>query len=436
MNAKNTKIMLKLALKANDTVLLDGKHGIGKTSVIKQFAKENLMYLEPLILSLKDPSDLLGMPNINSTGITKRTEFAEPDWFQRIVDKAWPEHFYFSDLEFHDLEFKNYIDNLDYNYSEKIHRKQLNEWYCEFYNLNSKELELTKEQYNISCKKSQNSVLMLDELNRAFLDTRQCSLELVLEKRLHSHILPFVNGQRTFICAAINPPDLYQTEELDVALLDRFMYIEMTIDSTDWLEYTKGVVIDVIRDYISENPEHLHYMDPNSPKNNATPRSWCKLSDYLVQDTEDLKNRIILENTIFGKIGKTVGFDFLTYYLNYKTALSVDDIVKTVFENKSKSIKDIAEELKLLLKDTESIRKHSLTNRLIELAEEELESKKYNIISLSVLCLLTSLNIEISLGFCKKLKAINSKLYYHLVQADSEINNKEFFIGLTKYNKE
>ena len=103
--------MLKHAYKANDSVLLNGKHGIGKTSVVKQFAKENNMYLETLILSLKDPSDLLGMPYINHTETHKRTQFAEPDWFQKIVDKAWPTEFKYTDLEFTDLDFEKYVEN-------------------------------------------------------------------------------------------------------------------------------------------------------------------------------------------------------------------------------------------------------------------------------------------------------------------------------------
>ncbi len=199
--------MLKHAYDANDSVLLNGKHGIGKTSVIKQFAKENNMYLETLILSLKDPSDLLGMPHIDHAETQKRTQFAEPDWFQKIIDKAWPTKCDYNDLEFSDIEFQKYVET-QIDPDDIVYRTTLNEIYCKYYKKDSIELELLKEQYNVSCKKSQNSVLFLDELNRAFLETRQCSLQLVLEKELHSHKLPFVNGRRTFICAAINPSDL------------------------------------------------------------------------------------------------------------------------------------------------------------------------------------------------------------------------------------
>lgn len=430
MNASNTKTLLKLALKANDSVLINGKHGIGKTSVVKQFAKENNMYLETLILSLKDPSDLLGMPYIDDSSTNKRTQFAEPDWFQKIVDKAWPEIFECSDLEYHDTEFETFVKSrlLD---TRQYNRKQLNELYCEFYNLDRRELQLTKEQYNVSCKKSQNSILFLDELNRAFLDTRQCSLQLVLEKELHSHKLPFVKGQRTFICAAINPSDLYQTDELDVALLDRFLIINMTLDAEDWIKYSKGNIQEVILDYISEKPDKLHYMQKDGA-NGSTPRAWEQLSVYLSNGIED---NIILEGTICGKIGNEVGYDFYAYYKNHANITKIEDVISEVFKLKDKSISEISEELRQFLSNIETIRKHALVNQMILLSRQELSTKNYNIMTLTLLSLLSSLNFEISLSICKKLKVQDTNLYSDLMLADDKINHKKFFTELIKYSR-
>lgn len=430
MNATNTKILLNLALKANDSVLINGKHGIGKTSVVKQFAKENNMHLETLILSLKDPSDLLGMPYIDNSSTNRRTQFAEPDWFQKIVDKAWPEEFEFSDLEFHDTEFETFVKSrlLD---TVKYDRKRFNELYSEFYNLDRRELQLTKEQYNVSCKKSQNSILLCDELNRAFLDTRQCSLQLVLEKELHSHKLPYVKGQRTFICAAINPSDLYQTDELDIALLDRFLIINMTLDAQDWIKYSKGTVQEVILDYISENPDKLHYMQKDGT-NGSTPRAWEKLSVYLSDVIEDNN---ILEGIICGKVGTEVGYDFYAYYKNHANITKIEDIVSVVFECKEKTIQEISDNLKDILKDVETIRKHNLVNQTLELAHQELKTKKYNIMTLTLLSFLSSLNFEISLSICKKLKVQDTELYSDLVLADSKLNDKKFFTELIKYTR-
>lgn len=430
MNASNTKLMLKHAYIANDSVLLNGKHGIGKTSVVKQFAKENNMHVETLILSLKDPSDLLGMPYINDSETYKRTQFAEPDWFQKIVDNAWPIKFEWNDLEFSDIEFQKYVET-QIEIDVVIYRTTLNKIYCKFYNLDSSELELTKEQYNVSCKKSQNSVLFLDELNRAFLETRQCSLQLVLEKELHSHKLPFVNGKRTFICAAINPSDLYQTDELDIALLDRFLVIDMTVDAFDWLAYARNDINDTICAFISEKPEYLHYMQKDN-SGGATPRSWEELSEYL---KNPIQNNVILEGIITGKVGKEVGSLFYVYYKNYSSILKIEDIVEKVFSIKHKCIEDIAVELKTFTGTIETVRKHDLISQLLLLCKDELNSESYNILSLTLISLLSSLNFEISISFCKKLKVQDKDLYNKLVLADEKLNNKKFFSDLIKYSR-
>jgi MoxR-like ATPase len=430
LNASNTKIILKHALLANDSVLLNGKHGIGKTSVVKQFAQEQNMYCETLVLSLKDPSDLLGMPHIDDSGTSKRTQWAEPDWFQRIVDEAWPEYFDYSDLEFEDSEFEDYVKS-KHQATLNFSRKQLNERYCEFYKKDPRELQLTREQYNVSCKKSRNSVLFLDELNRALLDTRNTSLQLVLEKELHSHKLPFVRGTRTFICAAINPSDIYQTDDLDIALLDRFLIVNMTLDPEDWLKYARNHLNEIICDFISENPDKLHYMQKDS-ENGSTPRSWEQLSLHLKVPME---NNIILEEIITGKLGKEVGSLFYVYYKNYSSIFKIEDIVEKVFSIKDESVSDISQELKIFTQDIETIRKHDLINQLLELSREELESEKYNILSLTLICLLSSFNFEISLAFCKKLKSKDSNTYNKLVALDNKLNNKRLFESLIKYSR-
>ena len=431
MNASNTKIILKHALRANDSVLINGKHGIGKTSVVKQFAKEQGMFLETLLLSLKDPSDLLGMPNADNSETTKRTIWLEPDWFQKIVDEAWPKSFLWEDLEFSDLSFKKYVET-QIQITENIRRIDLNEIYCEFYKKDSRELQLTKEQYNVSCKKSRSAVLFLDELNRAELATRQCSLQLILEKELHSHKLPFVRGQRTFIVAAINPSDDYQTEELDAALLDRFLYVDMTLDVNDWLDYARNNLQESICAFISENPDKLHYMPLDNSKG-SSPRSWEQLSEYF--KGEEISNNIVLEGIISGKVGKEVGSLFFIYYKNYKNILKVEDIVERVFDLKTKNLETISKEIKTFIKDVETIRKHDLLNQLLDLSARELQSENYNVLSLSLLGFLISLNFEISIMFCKKLKSENSDLYQYLVRADEKLNSKKFFSELIKYSR-
>lgn len=428
MNATNLKELLKYHYISNKAVLINGKHGIGKSSVVQQFGKENNLFVQILNLSLMEPGDLLGMPDIDESNERKRTNWVEPIWFQEIVDKAWPVINKLEDLEFNDENFKKHIISKN---KETFKRSELNNWYCEFYNLDNSEIRLLENQNKVHNKKSQNSVLFLDELNRASQDTRQPSLQLTLDKKLQCHKLPFVRGKQTFIVSAINPADLYQTDDLDIALLDRFTVVDLDIDVNDWLKYAISInVNECIISYISENPEHLHNMQEEGK--GSSPRSWCELSELLENNIE---NKIVLENTIKGKLGKEVGINFYVYHQNYNNIFKIENLVELVFNNKNKKINEISEVLKDKLHNIETIRKHSILNQLLLMSENELKNENYNIISLTLISFLMSLNFEISIMFAKKLKSENLELYSKLALLDEKLNNKLFFTNLIKYSR-
>lgn len=77
-------------------------------------------------------------------------------------------------------------------------------------------------------------IIHLDELNRAPVDVRQSVFQLVLDRRMHTHVLP--NGW--FVHASINPDNgAYQVEQLDQAMIRRFCVIKVTPDIDEWNEY-------------------------------------------------------------------------------------------------------------------------------------------------------------------------------------------------------
>ena len=248
--------------------------------IFKSESNENNLNVEILNLSLMEPSDLLGMPDVDKSQERPRTIWLEPEWFQRIVDKAWPINFTFEDLEFNDLEFKEVVINKFKNNIENIEnikRKDLNGLYCSYYKTTE---GILSNQNNVRCEKSQKSILFLDELNRASPDTRQPALQLTLDKKLQCHELPYVDGKCTFIVSAINPSDLYQTDDLDTALLDRFLLVDLEVSVQDWLKYaTSREIVPSIIEFITENPDRLHFM-PEEGKG-SSPRAWEELSDIL-----------------------------------------------------------------------------------------------------------------------------------------------------------
>ena len=89
--------------------LIRALHGIGKSASCVQYAIENNLHYEPLILSLMDVGDLLGLPMEQIVGGQAATSWAAPSWYVNIVNAAWPEILEYDELEFHDKEFEKFV---------------------------------------------------------------------------------------------------------------------------------------------------------------------------------------------------------------------------------------------------------------------------------------------------------------------------------------
>jgi len=249
------------------------------------------------------------------------------------------------------------------NIKNTISRKKLAELYNEFYGT-SENNPLIHGQDNVSCSKSKRITIFLDELNRAPLDVRQSAMQLVLERQIHEHKLPTVNGQRTLVVAAINPADDYQVDELDPALLDRFLHAEIEADPKCWLDWArKNDVNEVVRDFIAEHPDRLHWT-PADGGIGATPRSWTKLGDHV----DNFKN--VDESIIFqimkGKIGSELASQFYSFFKNYVDNVKASDIVDIVNKHKDKmsDIEDVSNIIRKKIKKQEAVQKTEIANNL------------------------------------------------------------------------
>lgn len=357
MKIAETVQVINAARWADDTVLMEGLHGIGKSNIVQQFAKDNGFHLVELFLSHQEVGDLIGIPDtiLNEHG-EKITTWSRPVWLDRIIQKA----------------------------AEGI-----------------------------------QSIVFLDELNRAPIDVRQSALQLVLERKIHEHVLPTVDGFRTMIVGAINPAEDYQVEELDPALLDRFLHIQVEADAPSWLKWSRGKVNEVIRDFISEHPDRIHYQ-PVDGGTGATPRSWTKLGSYI-----DHKEKIapeILFQIIKGKIGTEIGSQFYSFFKNYVDVVKIADIEAVVNDNKEDITK--IEELSVLVREltekTEAIQKTEMAHQLKDKYGKEKDM-------LPFVAYLYSLDIEICVAFLKGLRKDDASTYKRLVDFDTVLNDKELF---------
>jgi len=418
---KITKInqILKAAYYADDVVLMRGLHGIGKTEKIRQYAEENNFYLETLILSLMDQGDLIGIPNINNGATT----WAAPDWIQNIQNKAWPKKIKFEDLDFSDKDFEKMVK------SEKpsdnvLHREYLNNLYNDYYGTDYTEPLLTNQD-NVSCKLSKESVLFVDEYSRAGADIHNSTMQLILDKRLHNHILPYVNGKQTQIIAADNPSDGdYHVTELDPAKMDRFLIIDVEVDPEGWLVWAReNNINNIVMSFIIDNMTKLHFTSEDDM--GATPRSWTKLGKFMDLAQNNSLDDIFILDIMRGKIGSALASQFYVFYKNFSNNISIEDI-----ENMAKKafmetgdIEKTGEVLHNKLENLESISKLEHVNTLFD--------KNLNIINdpftsledlVPLFALLYSFELETLTSFLKDKKANDKVSFYNLMKKDKDKN--------------
>lgn len=357
MDINSAKLVLHAAALADDAVLIEGKHGIGKSDIVRQFSKETYRHMEALFLSHQEVGDIIGIPRTIEKDGETITTWSVPIWLQRMREKA---------------------------------------------------------AQGIKC------VLFLDELNRAPLDVRQSALQLVLERRIHEHELPIVDGERTMIVAAINPADDYQVDELDPALLDRFLPIYAEVDAKSWLKWAKETSVnEIVRDFIAENPDRLHW-SPADGSIGSSPRSWAKLGNYM--DNIDRIEPSVIFQIMKGKVGTEIGSQFHAFAKNYTKVIKVEDIEKVVkkYADSVSDIDDLSLHITELMGATEAIQKMEMANKLKDKYGDKDEM-------LPFLAYLYSIEIEILVAFLKSMRSDDPDAYKKLALVDGKVNNKELF---------
>ena len=111
MNIRELQYVFQAADKADDSVIVESVHGVGKSDSVKQFAREHDYFCQELFLSMMDVGDVLGIPRTVVSGSSTVTIWAEPIWFKRIRDAAWPEELEFEALNFIDKEFEKFVNS-------------------------------------------------------------------------------------------------------------------------------------------------------------------------------------------------------------------------------------------------------------------------------------------------------------------------------------
>jgi len=198
MNITDLKTSLDYLFKAQITPFIWGHAGIGKSTVVKQYANDKGYKFFPFYLGTQsDLGDILGLASFvkDENGSEIATTFATPLWLK---------------------------DTIEY------------------------------------CQNNPNSgaIIFLDEFNRARRDILNGMFSLALDKTFHTVKLP----ENCHVVAAGNPPtDEYFTTDInETALMARFAHVKLEPTFNEWVTYAQGADFEpTLVSFLKEQPELL-----------------------------------------------------------------------------------------------------------------------------------------------------------------------------------
>ncbi|UWD49771.1 AAA family ATPase [Clostridioides difficile] len=262
MNFIDTLKSVDLILSTGEVPLIVGESGIGKTALAKKLAKENNWSLIVIDGNLLKEGEIGGLPTIES-----------------------------------------YVGVNSNGY--KTEKKTT------VYAVHNKLREIDEE-----ISKGKTVLLFIDEINRCEHTVQQELMNLILNREINGYKL----HDDVKILAAMNPSSKYgsdfdyQVVDMDSAQENRFVWLNMESDHTQWLKWAidEGIEKKVI-EFISTFPEYLHKANEDDIR--ATPRSYERVSKIYKVYKGKKKSipRAVFLNVIKGNVGKVIAEEFISF---------------------------------------------------------------------------------------------------------------------------
>ena len=333
MRMKDAALAIDLLAKSHITAFVWGKHGIGKSSLVKQVTFANDWGFVDERLSQCEASDIRGLPAKDEKN--KRTVYFAPstfpigdmtinqittqlgeclNWFKH-TNKPIPTDSVegLSPLKqirlavdagkFPTYTEKNGVTRIRYNGPEIPHD----------------EVRLYTQLFIDLQPHYPSGIYFLDEFNRAEDDVLQASFELVLDRKVGSHSLP----PGWVPLAAGNFTDGYSVNPFvtDPALLDRFCHLTISSGATvieDWAQYMiekHGTHAQKVVEFGMQNVKHV-YGDTeakNEIRVEPTPRSWEMVVQVLKTAEKYNYPELIVQRVLEGLVGDGNAQKFMKY---------------------------------------------------------------------------------------------------------------------------
>lgn len=326
IDIQDAKRIVKRILLANLTVdkpiyltpLLSGSHGIGKSTVIHDMAKE--LHGKAIVVDggqLKE-GEITGLPY----------QYSDPEG--NVSFRFLP---HYSVKRIQEREKGIYL---------KFHPDRNPHLFQDIHNPYARNAISPEEKIReILNGEIQPVVFFLDEINRTETGVYKELRNLLLNRSINGYVFPWW----VFFVGAMNPStssSYYQTIDRDPAQLDRFIKIDVKTNPGSFLNYGKEHGLSpVLLEYIKKNKKNLvsnedkgeeEVLPSPSPRGydrmDTIRKSFSKLTPFFTEKENDIRmmNRDF-ETICKAKLGNAVGEDFFQYYREHSFNLSVDEFL-------------------------------------------------------------------------------------------------------------
>ena len=184
-------------------------------------------------------------------------------------------------------------------------------------------------------------IIFIDEINRTENTVYKELMNILLTRSVNGYQFPWW----VLFVGAMNPStqnSLYATNEMDPAQLDRFIKIKVGDNSREWLKYGKSAGISPqILSFIKDNPKCLSESSrdlEDEEKPTPSPRGWDMIDTILRSEpllrpffTEKENTPKVVEkdmkNLVTAKLGSSVATMFFASLVSESTALTPEEIM-------------------------------------------------------------------------------------------------------------
>lgn len=327
ISVNNAARLIKRAILANIatnkenvaiTPLISGKHGIGKSAIVKTVAK-----------------DLGGTCITIEGGTLKEGEITGlPYQYENARGEAQ-----FKFLPYYAVERIQEQERLLFEQAGKIIEE--NDVLSGTENRYAQNDLAPQEKINLLLSgKVKPVIIFVDEINRTENTVYKELMNILLTKTVNGYQFPWW----VFFVGAMNPStqnSVYATNEMDPAQLDRFLKLKVTSNTSEWIRYGKKAGISpAILQFIKENPKCLSESAAeldDEEKPTPSPRGWDMVdtilsSEQLLQPfftaKENSENVVAkdMKELVSAKLGGTVATMYFASLVENVNAFTAEEV--------------------------------------------------------------------------------------------------------------